>query len=188
MTWHFRLWFFRIYCWDQWRISDSIIDTKAKLSVTLKVARKSRWFILFYEYKHARIHILYFYTYTLCHERFFCKIKDYSEISHIYYFFKTIIKQTQKRMLTVSYWTDHRAPNGGTRESTQGAKEIWNPVGGTTWWTNQYPGALVSSCIFIKKWPSRPSLEREAHWTCDLYMPQYRGTPRPKSGSGWVGE
>jgi hypothetical protein len=33
-----------------------------------------------------------------------------------------------------------------------------------------------------------PSLEREAHWTCKLYMPQYRGTPGPKSGSGWVGE
>jgi hypothetical protein len=23
---------------------------------------------------------------------------------------------------------------------------------------------------------------------CKLYMPQYRGTPRPRSGSGWVGE
>jgi hypothetical protein len=35
---------------------------------------------------------------------------------------------------------------------------------------------------------SRPSLEREAHWTCKLYMPQDRGRPGPKSGSGWVGE
>jgi len=26
---------------------------------------------------------------------------------------------------------DHRAPNGGARESTQGAKGICNPVGGT---------------------------------------------------------
>jgi hypothetical protein len=28
------------------------------------------------------------------------------------------------------------------------------------------------------------------HWkeTCKLYMPQYRGTPGPKSGVGWVGE
>jgi hypothetical protein len=40
----------------------------------------------------------------------------------------------------------------------------------------------------IDKWPSRPSLEREAHWTRKLYMPQYRGTPGPKRGSGWVGE
>jgi hypothetical protein len=28
----------------------------------------------------------------------------------------------------------------------------------------------------------------EAHWTRKLYMPQYRGMPGPKSGSGWVGE
>ena len=27
-------------------------------------------------------------------------------------------------MLTVSYWMDHRAPNGGARKSIQGAKEI----------------------------------------------------------------
>jgi hypothetical protein len=29
--------------------------------------------------------------------------------------------------------TDHRAPNGGARESIQGAKEICNPVGSTLW-------------------------------------------------------
>jgi hypothetical protein len=95
---------------------------------------------------------------------------------------------TRKWMLTVSYWMGHRAPNGGARESTQGAKGICNPIGRKTLRTNQYPRALVSSCICIKRWPSRPSLEREAHWTCKLYMPQYRGTPGPKSGSGWVGE
>jgi hypothetical protein len=29
------------------------------------------------------------------------------------------------------------------------------------------------------------------HWKerpCKLYMPQYRGKPGPRSGSGWVGE
>jgi hypothetical protein len=31
-------------------------------------------------------------------------------------------------------------------------------------------------------------VEREAHWSCKLYIPQYRGTPGPRSGSGWVGE
>ena len=93
-------------------------------------------------------------------------------------------------MLTVNYWMDHRhrAPNGGARESIQGAKEICNPVCVTTLWTNQYPGALDSSCICIKRWPSRPSLEREARWTYKLYMPQYRGTPGPKNGNGWVGK
>ena len=37
----------------------------------------------------------------------------------------------------------------------------------------------------------RQSLEREAHWTRKLNMPQYRGTPGPKRGTGgggdWVG-
>jgi hypothetical protein len=32
------------------------------------------------------------------------------------------------------------------------------------------------------------SLEREAHWTHKLYMSQYRGTPGPKNGNGWVGK
>jgi hypothetical protein len=35
---------------------------------------------------------------------------------------------------------------------------------------------------------SQPSVKREAHWSCKLYMPQYRETPGPRSGSGWVGE
>jgi hypothetical protein len=29
---------------------------------------------------------------------------------------------------------------------------------------------------------------KEDHWSCKLYMPHYRGTPGPRSGSGWVGE
>jgi hypothetical protein len=39
-----------------------------------------------------------------------------------------------------------------------------------------------------RRWPSQPSLGREAPWYCKLYMPQYRGTPGPRSRSGWVGE
>jgi hypothetical protein len=35
-------------------------------------------------------------------------------------------------MLTVSYLMDHRAPNGGARESTQGSKGTCHPIGGTT--------------------------------------------------------
>jgi hypothetical protein len=30
--------------------------------------------------------------------------------------------------------------------------------------------------------------ERPLARTCKLYMPQYRGTPGPRSGSEWVGE
>ena len=45
------------------------------------------------------------------------------------------------------------------------------------------PGASVSSCI--RKWPVQPSVEREAHWSCRLYMPQYRGSQGQEVG--WVG-
>jgi hypothetical protein len=40
---------------------------------------------------------------------------------------------------------------------------------------------LLSLAAYVSK-------EREAHWTGKLYMPQYRGTPGPKNGNGWVGE
>jgi hypothetical protein len=40
--------------------------------------------------------------------------------------------QIQKWLLTVSYWIEHRAPNGGARENTQGAKGVCSPIGGTT--------------------------------------------------------
>jgi hypothetical protein len=73
-------------------------------------------------------------------------------------------------MLTVNYWMDRRAANGGARESIQGAKEICNPVGATLW-TSQYPGALDSSCICIKRWPSWPSLEREALGQANFICP-----------------
>jgi hypothetical protein len=50
------------------------------------------------------------------------------------------------------------------------------------------PRARVSSCICSRRRPSWPSFGREAPWYCKLFMPQYRGTPGPRSGSGWVGE
>jgi hypothetical protein len=50
------------------------------------------------------------------------------------------------------------------------------------------PRTRVSSCICSRRWPSWPSMGREAPRSCKLYMPQYRGTPGPRSGSGWVGE
>ena len=66
-------------------------------------------------------------------------------------------------MLTVSYWMDHRAPNGGARESTQGAKGNCNPIGGTTIGTNQYPLELMSLATYVAEdglvghhWEERP--------------------------------
>jgi hypothetical protein len=48
------------------------------------------------------------------------------------------------------------------------------------------PASIKHCPLCIKRWPSRPSLEREAHWTSKLYMPQYRETPGPKKWE-WVG-
>jgi hypothetical protein len=38
-----------------------------------------------------------------------------------------------------------------------------------------------------QKWPSKPSLERDAQWICKLYMPQYRAKKWEWVGMG-VGE
>jgi hypothetical protein len=35
-------------------------------------------------------------------------------------------------MFTVIYWMEHKAPNEGVRENTQGAKGVCNPIGETT--------------------------------------------------------
>jgi hypothetical protein len=46
---------------------------------------------------------------------------------------------------------DHKDTNGGARESNQGAKDICNPIGGTTIWTNQYPPELVSLAAYVSE-------------------------------------
>jgi hypothetical protein len=38
---------------------------------------------------------------------------------------------TEVDALTVFYWVEHRAPNVGARESTQGAEGVCNPIAGT---------------------------------------------------------
>jgi hypothetical protein len=53
-------------------------------------------------------------------------------------------------MLTISYWMDHSAPNGGARESTQGAKGVCNPIGGTIS-TNQYPLERMSLAAYVSE-------------------------------------
>jgi hypothetical protein len=57
----------------------------------------------------------------------------------------------------------HSAPNGGARESTQGAKGICNPIGRTTIWTNQYSLELMSLAVYVAEdglvghqWKERP--------------------------------
>ena len=82
----------------------------------------------------------------------------------------------QKCMLTVIHWMEHRVPNEGVRECTQGAEEAWSPIGGTSIWTNQYPQSSLelnhqskkthgrtrgSNCICSRGWPHRSSMGGE---------------------------
>ena len=57
---------------------------------------------------------------------------------------------------------EHKVPNGGARESTQGAEGVWNPIGGTTNELTITPRACVSSCICSRSWPRQPSLGGQA--------------------------
>ena len=93
--------------------------------------------------------------------------------------------QTQKWMLTVSYWMEQRAPNGGARESTQGDKGVCNPIGGTTIWTNQYPPELMSLAAYV----SEDGLVSH-HWdkrslVLQTLYASVQGNARSKK---WVGE
>jgi hypothetical protein len=77
-------------------------------------------------------------------------------------------------------------PNEGARESTQGAEGVWNPIGGTSIWTNQYPqsslelyhqskkthgGTCGSSYICSRGWPSRSSMGGEAFGPVKVLCP-----------------
>ena len=74
-------------------------------------------------------------------------------------------------MLTVMYWMEHRAPNEGARKSTQGAKGVCNPIGGTTIKLTSTPQSCVSSCICIRRWPSRPSMGGKALSYLNIIFP-----------------
>jgi hypothetical protein len=50
------------------------------------------------------------------------------------------------------------------------------------------PRARFTSCICSRRGLSWPSLGREAPRSRKLYMPQYRGKPGPRSGSGPIGD
>jgi hypothetical protein len=47
--------------------------------------------------------------------------------------------QIQRWMYTAIQWMEHRVPNGGALEMTQGAEGSCSSIEGTTKWTNQYP-------------------------------------------------
>jgi hypothetical protein len=68
----------------------------------------------------------------------------------------------RKWMITVSYWMNHRVPNGEARESNQGAKGICYPIGGTTLILTSTPELLTLAAYVSKDglvghhWKERP--------------------------------
>ena len=87
--------------------------------------------------------------------------------------------QTQKWVLTVIYWLEHRAPNGGARESPQRAEGVCNPIGGTSIWTNHI--AHVSSCGALGYAHTGWSPVKLRWWTRDpvviIYLHETEGIP-----------
>jgi hypothetical protein len=47
--------------------------------------------------------------------------------------------QVQKQMLIANHWAEHGVPNEGTREMTEGAEGVCNPIGRTAVSTNHTP-------------------------------------------------
>ena len=102
-------------------------------------------------------------------------------------------------MLTAIHWLEHRVPNEGARESTQGVEGVCSPIGGQQYeyqysqssqGLNHQPkstrgGTHGSSFICSREWPSRPSMGREALGSVKVLFPRLPGTG---SRSGWVGE
>jgi hypothetical protein len=66
---------------------------------------------------------------------------------------------------------EHRAPNGGARESTQGAEGVCNPIGEQQYELTSTPQSCVSSCICSQGWPSWPSMGGEALGLAKIICP-----------------
>jgi hypothetical protein len=112
--------------------------------------------------------------------------------------------QAHRLMLSVNHWTEHRVPNGGVRERTEGAEGVYNPIGRTTISANQTPqssqglnhqpkithgDSYGSSCICSRGWPCWASMGGEALDPVKARFPSvevYQG--REVAVGRWVGE
>jgi hypothetical protein len=95
--------------------------------------------------------------------------------------------QIQKWMLTVIYWMEHRAPNEGARESTQGPKGVCNPIKGKKYELNSTPQSCVSSCICIRGWPSHHQWEERPLVLWSLYAWVQGNAKGQEAGVGGLG-
>jgi hypothetical protein len=60
----------------------------------------------------------------------------------------------QRWMLSANHWTEHKVPNGGARERTEGAEGPCSPIGGTTIWTNEIPQSSLGDQPSTKEYTS----------------------------------
>jgi hypothetical protein len=87
--------------------------------------------------------------------------------------------QIQRWIFTATHWTEHRVPNEGARESTQGSEGVCSSIGGTTIWTNQY---LQSSQRLNHQWKKTHGITHGSSYICS------RGWPSQSSmGRGALG-
>jgi hypothetical protein len=82
-----------------------------------------------------------------------------------------------------------QGPNGGARESTQGAEGVCNPIGGQQYELTSTLRACVSSCICSRgwRWPSQPSMGGEALGLAKIIYPSIRECQGQKVGVGGLG-
>jgi hypothetical protein len=84
---------------------------------------------------------------------------------------------------------EHRAPNEGARESTQGAKGVRNPMKDQQYelTSTPHPQNCVSSCICSRGWPSRPSMGGEALGLLKIICPSTGDCQGQEAGVGGLG-
>ena len=78
--------------------------------------------------------------------------------------------QIQKYMLSGDHWTEHRVPNQGVRERTEGAKGVCNLTGGTTIWINLYPRGSQGLNQQPKSTHGTPAPICSRGWSCQSPM------------------
>ena len=104
-------------------------------------------------------------------------------------------------MLLANRWTEHKVPNDGARERTEGAEGACSPIGRITIWTNQYPqssqglnqqpksthgGTHSSSCICSRGWPCGTSMGGEYLGPVKARCPSVGECQDRESGVGGV--
>jgi hypothetical protein len=108
-------------------------------------------------------------------------------------------------MLAANHRTEHKIPNGGVRERTEGAEGVYNIIGSTTISTNQTPptpselpgtkpptkeytwrGPWIQLHMLLRMFMSAINGKRSP-WTCEGLMLQCREMPRQGDRSEWVG-